>query len=480
MGVDRIAIRDLGDAMAPDLAATLLQSEGVEGFDCLSARTVRWLGGLRAQLPARFWVHRDRAAHVAARQVGAAAFVLGDRVFLAELPADRIDAVLRHELVHLAQVSLARRTGVVAPPALAEREALAIADLPLARSVAHGAGLHEIHRIAWFIAIGIGGYLLLRPSVANAPGPGDRIEASPSTAEIMGEAICLFAIPGGAFALGGRLGLGFLGRAALAGAGTNVGLRVVDDAARGSVSHPLLYVFDATTGAVIGFVVPGGFRLIGRAGTLGLDRLATYGVTSSDIALTRVLAEQAARAPLTAVDAQRLLQSRGMFTQASRWWLERRGLVVIYRGQEQATQQILSPLAREQGVAASEALVSRLRSLQLPDSEIAGYTARWHTTPVPGFDAPPGLAWQPLGSVGIPATGIPGIAANFGRQGVIYIIRIPKSAAIAPRGWQGLALENEYVILNQVPEGSIVQVIPASRVAPLLVNENALLVPGGR
>ncbi len=43
---------------------------------------------------------------------------------------------------------------------------------------------------------------------------------------------------------------------------------------------------------------------------------------------------------------------------------------------------------------------------------------------------------------------------------------------------QGLQLENEFVILNQVPPGAIVQAIPASRVAPLMVDANGLLAPG--
>jgi hypothetical protein len=72
-----------------------------------------------------------------------------------------------------------------------------------------------------------------------------------------------------------------------------------------------------------------------------------------------------------------------------------------------------------------------------------------------------------------------GIAANFGDDGVIYVLRMPSSNAISPLGWQGLSLENEFVILNSVPEGSIVTTISARRVAPLLVNESGLLVPGG-
>jgi hypothetical protein len=43
-----------------------------------------------------------------------------------------------------------------------------------------------------------------------------------------------------------------------------------------------------------------------------------------------------------------------------------------------------------------------------------------------------------------------------------------------------LQLENEFVILNQVPPGAIVQAIPASEVSPLMVNAEGLLVPGPR
>lgn len=241
-----------------------------------------------------------------------------------------------------------------------------------------------------------------------------------------------------------------------------------------------MYLFDASTGAVIGFVVPGGFRLLGRAGAHGLDRLATFGLTQSDIRLTSMLAEEAARAPLTAAQAQTILRSRGLAGSVSRRWLNRRGLIVLYRGQQTATDTILSPLARSQTVAASEALVARMRALGLDSSEIAGYTARYHDQLIPRFLAPPGLSGEPLGAVGIPTTRIPGIAAQFGDEGVIYVIRVPQGAAILPRGWQGLQMENEHIILNRVPPRGVVNAIPASRVAPLTVDANGLLAPGRR
>lgn len=461
------AIRDL-----------LSRSQGSDGFASLSPATRRWLGGLAPQLPPRFRIHHDAAARSAARKLGVAAFVHGEQIVLGDAPPHLRETILRHEIVHLAQVQVALRDGRIAPPAAVELEADCISGLSLARPVRHGAHPHRVHPFFWFIAIGVGLYVMMRPGVANAPGLGDTPIRGPSLPQIVGEALCLFVVPGGAIGIGARLGLGFLGRMALAGAATNVGLRATDDAVRGEASPPLMYVFDSVTGAVIGFVVPGGLRLIGRVGTFGLDHLATYGMVQSDIALTRVLAERAAQAPLTAVEAQELLATRGMAGRVSQQWLNRRGVIVLYRGQEMATGQILSPMARQEGLAASEALVAQLRLFDMTDAEIAGYTARWHTQPVPPFAAPPGLGGVPLGSAGIPASGIPGIAANFGDTGVIYIIRMPSSLAIRPLGWQGLELENEFVILNQVPAGSIVSMIPAQRVAPLLVNESGLLVPG--
>jgi hypothetical protein len=90
------------------------------------------------------------------------------------------------------------------------------------------------------------------------------------------------------------------------------------------------------------------------------------------------------------------------------------------------------------------------------------------------------MAEMPMGSVRVSTTRIPGIAGNFGSEGVIYIIRVPKNLAVKPLGWQGLQLESEYVILNQVPPGGVVQSISASRVASLLVDGSGLLVPGGK
>jgi hypothetical protein len=456
----------------------LSQSRGVDGREHLSRETERWLSGLRSQMPAHFTVHDDAFSHRATQMMGVVAFARRNQIFLGEFPAVDRELILRHELVHLAQMELAIRSDCVVSAVAVEQEAHVVSALPIGRSVRCGAHPDDVHPFFWFVAIGVGLYVLLRPNAANAPGLSTPTVRSTPPTQIVAEALCFFVVPGGAMGLGARLGLGFLGRTAFAGAVANVSMRAVGDVGRGSASPPLMYVFDATTGAVIGFVVPGGVRLIGQAGTQAFDRLATYGLRTADIAITAELAERAAQAPLTADVARKFLQSRGLAGKVSQWWLDRRGLIMLYRGQEIATDRILSPLARAQGVAASETLVARLRSFGMTSEEIAGYTARWHTQGVPPFAAPPGMAGVPLGSVGIPTTRIPGIASAFGDEGIIYMIRVPKSLAVKPMGWQGLQLENELVILNQVPPGAIVQAIPASRVAPLMVDANGLLVPG--
>jgi hypothetical protein len=214
-------------------------------------------------------------------------------------------------------------------------------------------------------------------------------------------------------------------------------------------------------------VVPGGFRLIGKAGTWSLDELATWGLVRADLAITERLATAAAQAPLDAAGARQILTQTGAVGRVSNWWLNHRGLIVLFRGQAIKTESILSPLARgPEGVAASEALVARMRGFGITDREMAGFTARRHTDPVQRFLLPPGaseLAGLSLGSVGTPTTRLPGIAANFGEQ-----------------GWQGLALESEYVILNSVPSGSVLRTIPALEVSPLTISDHGLLLPGTR
>jgi RHS repeat-associated protein len=212
--------------------------------------------------------------------------------------------------------------------------------------------------------------------------------------------------------------------------------------------------------------------LIGYGMRFPLDWAATRGAVASDLEMTQVISNTISRTgPITPEQYPRFLQPN-LIGRVSKWWLDLRNLIILYRGQRRGTTPILSPLAREQGIEASENLVRRMRAEGLSDPEIAGYTARWHTEPVPPMFAGPNLGGEPLGAVGIPTTRLPGLASAYaGSDGVTFVLRLPKETAILPRGWQGLAAESEYVILNQVPNQNIVQVIPARYIPKFDVDE---------
>lgn len=204
-------------------------------------------------------------------------------------------------------------------------------------------------------------------------------QAGVSELQIAGEAFALFAVPSGAFGLGGRLSLGFYGSSALAAATAGVSLRGVQDAARASYSGTSVYVFDALTGAVLGVVVPGGVKLVGGAGTATLDWLATRGMVRSDVLITKAIAEKisvSATRSISRNEVEALLRPRGMSGKVADWWLSRRGTIILYRGQERATANILSPIARESGLEASQKMVEEMRAAGLTNDEIALYTAK--------------------------------------------------------------------------------------------------------
>lgn len=344
-------------------------------------------------------IHRDQAARLASAAAGAHAFTIGSHVFIGptvDTPVGPgLAEVLRHELVHVAQAHRGRMTGRFAGAAKVEREAHRLADHPAADLVGViGADPDAIHRLWWLLPLGAAVYTLLRPNVANAPKPGDRTQRSVSELEVAGEAFALFAVPTGAYALGGRLSLGFYGSSALAGGAANVALRGVHDAGSGQLSGAGVYVFDGLTGAVVSVVVPGGIRLIGRAGTASLDWLATQGMRRSDLLITNAIIDKAARSATGSVsrgELEALLVPQGISGRMADWWLTRRGLVLLYRGQAHPTAQLLSPMAREQGVGASQKLVERMRAAGLTNDEIALYTAKYYNNPVPAFDTLPGL-----------------------------------------------------------------------------------------
>lgn len=168
---------------------------------------------------------------------------------------------------------------------------------------------------------------------------------------------------------------------------------------------------------------------------------------------------------------------RGLLARLSSRWLSRRGFMMLYRGQQQATHLILSPLARRDP-ATAEALLGRLRGAGLSDNAIAGYAARWHDHPVPPIAAPPGLAGEPLGAIGVTTSRIVGIAAHFAAGGVVYVLRVPATLALRPLGWPCLEMEAEYVMLDTVAIEGTARTLSATSLPSLKVNERDQMVLG--
>jgi RHS repeat-associated protein len=205
--------------------------------------------------------------------------------------------------------------------------------------------------------------------------------------------------------------------------------------------------------------------LLTYTGGLSLDWLATKGIILSDLNITEAISTGVGRSGSITPEQLPPFLQRNLVGSVSEWWLDLRDLIVLYRGQRQGTTPILSPLARERGIEASEELVRRMRAEGFSDQQIAGYTARWHNQPVPEMFVGSNLGGEPLGAVGIPTTRLPGLASSYaGPDGVTFVIRLPKEKAIIPAGWTGLAAESEYIVLNQIPNQNIVEVIPASNI----------------
>jgi uncharacterized ParB-like nuclease family protein len=226
-----------------------------------------------------------------------------------------------------------------------------------------------------------------------------------------------------------------------------------------------------------GMMIAGAFSMATAVGVFAtaapgaIDMAATRAITSSDLAIAQRLAQRALSGPIAESELLQL-QQPGLVGRLGQGWADARGFQVLYRGQGAATSEIVSPIARTSGVPASRSMYDAMRAQGLSDLEIAGFTAKFNGAPVPGFAAPPGMAGQPLGGVGIPTTRLPNIAADFANQptGVIYVLRVPRSLTVpaAQVGWGSQsALEQEWVIFHQLPNGSVVRVLPGSAVAPL-------------
>jgi hypothetical protein len=197
-----------------------------------------------------------------------------------------------------------------------------------------------------------------------------------------------------------------------------------------------------------------------------LDVAATRAITSSDLAIARSLAQRAMTGPIPEAELMQL-QQPGLVGRMALNWADFRKFQILYRGQAEALPEILSPVARQSGIAASRQLYDTLKASGLTDLEIAGYTARWSGEPVPS------MGRVPAGGAGIPTTRLPNIAAEFAKSptGVIYVLRVPKGLAVevGTAGWGARsALEQEWVIFHQIPNGYVVRVLPPQSFPPPL------------
>jgi hypothetical protein len=212
---------------------------------------------------------------------------------------------------------------------------------------------------------------------------------------------------------------------------------------------------------------------VGGPALLLMDRLATRTIVAADVQLAQELAARSLSGPIP--EAELLsLQQAGLVTRTAQSWANFRGFQILYRGQGMPTGEIVSPLAREQGMQSSLSLYEEMRAAGLTDEEIAGYTAKWNAEPVPSFTAPPGMGNRPLGGVGIgiPTTRLLNIASDFSQsqQGVIYVLRVPKNVPVqvGQGGWGAQsALEQEYVVFHQIPNGYVVRTISPKGIGPL-------------
>ncbi|MCL2716774.1 MAG: DUF4157 domain-containing protein [Alphaproteobacteria bacterium] len=471
-----------------DIGRSIAASQGCNGKHFLSSATRQWLGGLIGQIPEHFEIHHDDAAKEAAAKLGVTAFVLHNKVFLGEMPGNLQELVVRHELVHLAQVQIARQTGNIAPSALVEREADTISFSRFAQPVRCGAHPDQVHPIFWVpIILGamVIGYVCTRSTPANAPGPNDNVLPHVNDLQPYGEAIVLFVVPAGAFSLGGRLGFGLIGSSVFAGAVSAPASRAVNDAFAGQMSPVKFYIFDTASGAVIGFVFGAGVQYIGSPILHKIDNLATYGIFRDDMRILQILLEES---PQTVTETMAILGKYNLTGRVSRWYINQRNLIVGYRGQTIPTHNdpggITSPLVRRYGRTYAEELYELLKRKGITDDEIRTWMARYHDNPLRVENLlshhPDDLVGLRAGGLSIPTTTLPGVASGFapGNQGVVYILRLPKDKMILAEGYPLLKLEFEHGVLHNIPEGAVIKVIPAKDIPALTIGKGNVLVPG--
>lgn len=203
--------------------------------------------------------------------MGAHAFTLGHDVVLGSHDGLTRAQVLDHELRHVEQVDNYQRGAGKASSAALEAEAESAGPPRL------GADPTQIHGLWWIVPLLVGGYILLDPDPANAPGPSDPVYPAKNPAQRVGESL-LFAAPPARLAAGGA-GI----RAMMMwGGGSAVGMQGLEDLGRGELSSWNQYAGRGASGA-IGWGLPAGPMRAFSSGTRGLPlfrNFAGYGTAT--------------------------------------------------------------------------------------------------------------------------------------------------------------------------------------------------------
>lgn len=226
-------------------------------------------------------VHDTPQSRDAGRRMGAYAFALHDRIFMGHDPglgpSPSRDTVLRHELVHVLQ---SRQRGPAADAGALERQAHGWSGGPLL-----SADPAQPQPFLWVPFVLVAGYILLKPNTANAPDKDDVTYKSMDTGDygkMVAEAVALGAT-GGLSGVMRKAGYSVVSTWAASGAAGSVSFRAIDDTHRGEFSGVDAYVVDGMTGATIGVITGGVFRLAGEVpGRLARSRAWFLNGASND------------------------------------------------------------------------------------------------------------------------------------------------------------------------------------------------------
>ncbi len=282
------------DAAAPHPASVKARLKNGRSLDSVTRSR---LGSAFGSDFSQVRIHTDGSAGQMAQTLRARAFTVGQDIAFAPgeyQPGSPIgDALLAHELAHVIQQSPsggkqanhspaqsgelendADHTAVQAVVGLWQKSGAALKDigrnaLPRLKT---GLRLQRCPVAAGVGAVGAGLYVILRPNIANAPGPGDKTYKSVSPLQVAGEAVAIFGVPGVVGAAMTRAGYGIVAVSGTTGAISSVGYRGVQDIAAGEFSGVSYYVADATTGALIGVVVGGVFSKFSGSPSTGSPR----------------------------------------------------------------------------------------------------------------------------------------------------------------------------------------------------------------